>query len=157
MPSGAPGAPGTPGTPGDLTWLLNRAAQRMRAELDAVARAHDLVGLRDWIVLTALATGGERTQLQLGRELGVDKTTLTLLLDRLEHDGLIERRSSPGDRRARVPHITDDGRVLQARITRSRDDAETRLLASFTDEEQRLLRALLNRLAHSGPSDLPCT
>ncbi len=140
----------------DLTWLLNRAAARMRGELDTVARGHGLAGVRDWIVLTALGVEGGRTQLQLGRELGVDKTTLTSLLDRLEGDELVVRRLDPRDRRARIPEVTAAGRRLQARIAAARDEAEARLLAAFSPDEQRLLRALLTRLADSTAASGPC-
>ncbi|MFJ8019358.1 MarR family winged helix-turn-helix transcriptional regulator [Streptomyces sp. NPDC096311] len=133
--------------PFDLTWLLSRASQRMRGELDAVAREHGLAGLRDWVVLTALTAVEGRTQLQLGKELGVDKTTLTSLLDRLESEGLVVRRFSPSDRRARIPEVTDAGRGIQAKVVQSRDEAEARLLAGFSERERELLRALLSRLA----------
>ncbi len=140
----------------DLTWLLNRAAARMRGELDAVARGHGLAGVRDWIVLTALGVEGGRTQLQLGRELGVDKTTLTSLLDRLEGDELVVRRLDLRDRRARIPEVTEAGRRLQTRIAVARDEAEARLLAAFSPDERRLLRVLLTRLADSTAASGPC-
>ncbi|MFJ6217092.1 MarR family winged helix-turn-helix transcriptional regulator [Streptomyces sp. NPDC092296] len=140
----------SPARPTDLTWLLIRAAQHLRAELDSVARAHGLAGLRDWVVLAALDAHRGRTQLQLGGELGVDKTTLTLVLDRLERDGLAVRRNDPADRRARIPEITDDGRALQGRIALARDRAEAALLSCCTDQEQQQLRSLLTRLA--GPT-----
>src|SRR3984885_6464355 len=80
-------ATGTTTQPTDLTWLLHRAAQRMRAALDQVASAQGLAGVRDWIVLSALIAQPGRTQLALGHALGLDKTTLTSLLDRLETGG----------------------------------------------------------------------
>src|ERR1700727_890162 len=99
--------------PADLTWLLHLAAQRMRAALDEVARAHGLAGVRDWVVLTALDIGPRQTQQALGRSLGVDKTTLTLLLDRLEAAGLVTRSLDGHDRRARIPLLTEAGRDVQ--------------------------------------------
>jgi DNA-binding MarR family transcriptional regulator len=143
-----PPAPvGTTIQPADLTWLLHRAAQRMRAALDQVARAQGLTGVRDWIVLMALSTQPGRTQLALGHALGLDKTTLTSQLDRLETDGLIIRRLHPHDRRARIPEITPAGRRIQERVTQARDHAEAELLKTFSTQEQRLLRDLLTRLA----------
>jgi MarR family transcriptional regulator, organic hydroperoxide resistance regulator len=139
--------PGTDSAPADLTWLLHRAAQRMRAALDQVARTRGLAGVRDWIVLAALTAEPGRTQLALAHDLGLDKTTLTSLLDRLEADGLIIRSLDPHDRRARIPELTDAGRRTQAEVTRARDHAEAELLSAFTKDEQRLLRALLTRLA----------
>jgi MarR family transcriptional regulator, organic hydroperoxide resistance regulator len=138
-------------SPTDLTWLLHRAAQRMRGALDEVARAHGLAGVRDWIVLSALIADPRRTQLALAQALGLDKTTLTSLLDRLEADGLVIRSLDPRDRRARIPELTDAGRLVQAQVTGARDRAEAELLATFTAEEQRLLRSLLTRLASGQP------
>lgn len=134
--------------PTDLTWLLHRAAQRLRATLDHVARSHGLTGgVRDWIVLTALRGGPRRTQLALARALGLDKTTLTSLLDRLEAAGLVVRTLDPDDRRARIPEITAAGRRLQGAVAAARDAAEADLLTAFTQREQGLLRSLLTRLA----------
>ena len=59
------------------------------------------------IAATLIAEPG-RTQLALGHALGLDKTTVTSLLDRLEADGLIVRSLDPHDRRARIPEITAD-------------------------------------------------
>jgi DNA-binding MarR family transcriptional regulator len=137
--------------PTDLTWLLHRAAQRMRAALDEVAKAQGLGGVRDWIVVSALIAEPGRTQLALGHALGLDKTTLTSLLDRLEADGLVVRSLDPRDRRARIPQATATGRRIQQAVTRARDRAEAELLKSFTEQEDRLLRGLLTRLATSQP------
>jgi DNA-binding MarR family transcriptional regulator len=139
----------------DLTWLLHKAAQRMRAVLDDVARAHGLVGARDWLVLSALAAGPRQTQLALAHALGLDKTTLTSLLDRLESRGLVTRCLDSHDRRARIPELTAAGERVQRAMARARDRAETAELSSFTPEEQSLLRNLLARLASGQPNDGP--
>ena len=135
----------------DLTWLLHRAAQRMRIAFDEAARAHGLAGARDWMVLSALSTGPRQTQLALAHSLGVDKTTMTSLLDRLEGRGLITRCTDSHDRRARIPELSEDGRRVQADVTRARDHVESGLLASFTPQEQHLLRTLLTRLTAAQP------
>ena len=109
--------------------------------------------MRDWIVLSALIAEPGRTQLALGHALGLDKTTLTSLLDRLETNGLIVRSLDPEDRRARIPETTTAGRRIQARVTRARDDAEAELLKAFSAPEQRLLRDLLTRLAAGQSGD----
>jgi DNA-binding MarR family transcriptional regulator len=130
----------------DLTWLLHRAAQHMRVGLDEAAREHGLTGARDWIVLSALAAGPQQTQLSLAQSLGVDKTTMTSLLDRMEARGLITRSVDRHDRRARIPELTGAGRQVQAEVTSARDRVEAGLLGEFTADEQRQLRDLLTRL-----------
>ena len=130
----------------DLTWLLHRAAQHMRVGLDEAAREHGLAGARDWIVLSALAAGPRQTQLSLAQSLGLDKTTMTSLLDRMEARGLITRSVDRHDRRARIPELTGRGRQIQAEVTSARDRVEAGLLGGFTADEQRQLRDLLTRL-----------
>jgi DNA-binding MarR family transcriptional regulator len=134
-----------PGRP-DLTWLLHRAAQHMRTALDEAAQGHGLTGARDWIVLSALASGPRQTQLSLAQSLGLDKTTMTSLLDRMESRGLITRCTDSHDRRARIPELTEQGKRVQAAVTSARDRVEAGLLSGFTVDEQAQLRALLTRL-----------
>ncbi|HEV3382727.1 MAG TPA: MarR family transcriptional regulator [Trebonia sp.] len=125
----------------------------MRTTLDDVARRHGLVGARDWLVLCALATGPRQTQLSLAHALGLDKTTLTSLLDRLENRGLITRCLDTHDRRARIPVLTDAGRSVQSEVAAARDQAEVHVLCGFTAAERELLRSLLTRLATEQPGN----
>jgi MarR family transcriptional regulator, organic hydroperoxide resistance regulator len=131
----------------DLTWLLHRAAQRMRGALDDVARTHGLAGARDWLVLSAIAAGPPQTQLALAHALGLDKTTLTSLLDRLEARGFVTRSLDSHDRRARIPSLTSPGLEVQRQVARARDETEAAVLGEFTDSERQLLRDLLIRLS----------
>lgn len=142
------------GANSDLTWLLHRCAQRMRGALDETAREHGLSGARDWIVLSAIAAGPRQTQLALAQSLGLDKTTMTSLLDRLETAGLVTREHDSRDRRARIPGLTEAGTRVQRQLVAARDQAEAGVLAQLSGDEQRVLRAMLNRLAE-GPADDP--
>lgn len=137
----------------DLTWLLHRAAQHMRTAFDEAARAHGLAAARDWIVLSALSSGPRQTQLALANSLGLDKTTMTSLLDRLEARGLITRSLDHHDRRARIPELTEAGRQVQAAVTGARDRIEVDLLRVFSEAEQQQLRELLTRLTVAAPAD----
>ena len=56
------------------------------------------------------AMQGEYTQSALAEALGIDKTTMVVTVDALERAGLVERRTSSADRRARVIAVTDGGR-----------------------------------------------
>ena len=142
----------TAGARGDLTWLLHRCAQRMRGALDESAREHGLSGARDWIVLSAIAVGPRQTQLALAHSLGLDKTTMTSLLDRLEAAGLVTREQDSRDRRARIPGLTEAGARVQRELIAARDRAEAVVLSQLSADEQRVLRAMLSRLAE-GPAD----
>lgn len=148
------GSAGPLGPRGDseITWLLHRAAQRMRAVTGEHAERYG-VQLRDHIVLSALHKSPSLTQGQLGKALGLDKTTLMSQLDRLEQAGLIERRSVPGDRRARIPVITKQGEAVRTRVARAADRAERAALSQFSAQQVASLRQML--LALIGDSEDP--
>lgn len=131
-----------PGADSEITWLLHRAAQRMRAVIGEHAERNG-IQLRDHIILSALHKSAPLTQGQLGKALGLDKSTLMGQLDRLEQVGLIERHSVPGDRRARIPVITKQGERVRARVARAADRAERAALSQFSAEQVAGLRQIL--------------
>lgn len=134
-----------PGPDSEVTWLLHRAAQRLRAETGGAARAHGRT-LRDHIVLSALHKSPGLTQVELGRALGMDKTTLTAELDRLEQAGLVERSVDPRDRRARVLGLTAAGEEVREAVAADAEQAEAAALGAFSGEEVATLRRILVEL-----------
>ena len=69
--------------------------------------------------LTLLADGGLRIG-ELADGAGVDDTTATRLVDRLEAMGVVERRSEAADRRATIVALTPAGEELVALIGKQR-------------------------------------
>lgn len=126
----------------DAGKLLHRAAQRLHAATEEQAQKHG-IGMRDYIVLSALHLTPSLTQVELTKTLGLDKTTLMTLLDRLEGAGLVMRRTDPNDRRARIPQITKTGNALRIRVSRSFERVEGAVLDGVSPEQVALLRQLL--------------
>lgn len=145
--------PNTPSLRKDIAWLLHRAAHRMRTEWDAMARENGLRDLRDWIVLTAICEGAKRTQLAIGLELGLDKTTLTSLLDRLERDGFVVRTLDPNDRRARIPELTPTGAAVQAKMVLAREKLDGAALKDFSPQQQEAFFTILVDMAGLGDNN----
>jgi MarR family transcriptional regulator, organic hydroperoxide resistance regulator len=131
-----------PAVDSEITWLLHRAAQRMRG---ATGEQADQLGiqLRDYIVLTALDRAPNLTQVELARALGLDKTTLMSQLDRLERMGLVVRGSDPRDRRARIPESTEAGKALRARVASACMSVETAVLSDFSQDQVQIFRRML--------------
>ncbi|WP_309114968.1 MarR family winged helix-turn-helix transcriptional regulator [Saccharothrix sp.] len=130
----------------DLNFLLHRAAQQLGTAAQEASARHGIT-TRGQLVLTALTTEAlPRTQLALGAALGVDKTTLTAELDRLERAGLIIRNPDPTDRRVRFPAITDAGREVQAEVRKLHAAVETEFTATLDPSDRETLRTLLERL-----------
>ncbi len=141
-----------PSADSGITWLLHRAAQRMRNATSEQADKHG-IQLRDYIILSALALNPGLTQIELGRSLGLDKTTLMSGLDRLERQGLIIRRGDPGDRRARIPEITEAGSDLRKKVATACARAEAAALTGFSRENTQTLRRMLFEIIGDGGQD----
>lgn len=129
----------------DLCWLLARASHALTTEMTA---ALEDVGIspRDHAVLTT-AMGGEHTQSEIAREVGLDKTTMVITVDELEAAGLAERRASSTDRRARVIAVTEAGKRKLKKadkvLHRVRDD----VLGDLPPDERGIFLDALSRLA----------
>jgi DNA-binding MarR family transcriptional regulator len=67
------------------------------------------------------------------------------LVDRLEADGLVERRDDPEDRRSILATITDEGRRRYEIGVQALTAAAKELLKSFKQEEIELLDQLLRK------------
>jgi DNA-binding MarR family transcriptional regulator len=132
-----------PSADSEITWLLHRAAQRMRGVTGEQAKEHG-IQLRDYIVLSALDKTQNLTQVELGKALGLDRTTLMSELDRLERMGFVVRRADPRDRRARIPEITEAGNALRAKVASACDGVEAAAFISFSHDEVQTFRQMLS-------------
>jgi len=91
-------------------------------------------------------------QRQLATLLGVEPATLTRQLDRLERDKLVARQPVPGDQRAALVRLTQEGHALLERLDDAMTQADAQLCASLTTGQADQLRALLDLLIRASPS-----
>jgi DNA-binding MarR family transcriptional regulator len=90
-------------------------------------------------VLAALRDRGALRVTELAAEEGVSQPTMTMLLKRLERDGLVERHSDPRDGRASRFTVTEPGLQLLASRARSRAEALGRRLARISESDRAIL------------------
>ncbi len=132
----------------DLGWAI-RLVSTAFAGVAADSVADLPGGARGYLVLVALATGEPPSQLALARQVSLDRTVMTYLLDDLEAHELIARRPDPRDRRARQVLLTESGRERLAQVRESLAAAENRLLVDLSAGEADQLRTLLSRVAQT--------
>lgn len=118
-------------------------------ELDAeLTHAHGLP-LSSYEVLLKLvnAEQGRLRMSDLAEAVWLSRSGVTRLVDRLERDGLVERRACPSDARGAFAVITDGGRERfhEAQQTHLAG-VRARFLAHFDDDEQRALGEFWSRL-----------
>lgn len=141
-----PAAPLTPesrfSSPGFLLHKVGRVAGRWIT--DALAPI-DLTP-RQAQALLVLRTRGPISQQVLGEEMEMDPSTLVLLLNALEQDGLVVRQRDPTDRRRHIVAITDDGLERRATADAAVTAIEDRLLQDLEPADREQLRSLLLRV-----------
>ena len=88
-------------------------------------------------------------QLGLGQAIGLDRTTIAGVVERLESRRLITRREGIADRRTKQLQITPAGQILLARMFPHTERAQARMLAGLSRRERNLFMSLLARLVNA--------
>jgi MarR family transcriptional repressor of emrRAB len=104
--------------------------------------------------LTALlgwADGRHVDALALGLRLSQSRTVR--VVDTLERDGLVRRRSDPADRRRTLVDLTPAGRRLATQAVARRTGALEQVLASLTAEETAVLARVAEAVVLAGATD----
>jgi MarR family transcriptional regulator, 2-MHQ and catechol-resistance regulon repressor len=101
----------------------------------------------DFAVLEALLHKGPLPVNEIGRKVLLTSGSITVAVDRLETKGLVERCASSSDRRARIVHLTKEGRSLIMRAyAEHAADMERLASASLTAAERATLIHLLKKI-----------
>lgn len=128
----------------ELTDALARVTFETMALLTKVAAEHDL-SLTQLRVLAILRDRRVRMT-ELAAYLGLDKSTMTGLVDRAQKRGLIERAPSEQDRRAVDVYLGPAGIALKVELEQASDEALRTLTGRLAPPDQRRLQNLLERM-----------
>ena len=103
----------------------------------------------DFGVLEALLHKGPLPVNEIGKKILLTSGSITVAVDRLEKRGLVERRAHGTDRRARIVHLTREGRNLITRAyAQHAADLEQLASASLTTTERATLISLLKKIGY---------
>lgn len=109
----------------------------------------------DFAVLEALLHKGPLPINEIGKKVLLTSGSITVAVDRLESKGLVERRASGTDRRARIVHLTKNGRELIARVYADHaSDMERLTSASLSRGERETLIRLLKKIGYEAAARL---
>lgn len=128
---------------------------RLAADLDPLlAPVFTSRGLGDgeFDVLATLRRSGEPFELSpgdLGASMMVTSGAVTKRVDRLERSGLVTRRVSEVDARARLIRLTAEGRRIVDEAVVDHVANEERLLSGLSASERKALAGLLRKLGES--------
>ena len=124
--------------------LISDAAKLLDDRVARLTDAHKLQsGARR--VLACLAVRDGVSQLDLIRATHLKAPTISLIVQKMEHDGLILRRSDDLDMRLTRVFLTELGKTVNRNIRESIEHVENTAMQDFTDAEKEQLHTLLVR------------
>lgn len=130
-----------------LSFVIQEILERLAAEHDiSIIQARLLGVLRD----------REPTMNELARLLGLEKSSVTGLVDRAERRGLVARVPSSTDGRAVLVTLTAEGRSLVSSVSGDFEDEVSTMLRRLPARDREALSRLVSRLlvAHAADHDV---
>ena len=143
----------------EFAFAIMDVARMLRTYADQRARQFGMTRAQ-WAVLVRLDRSEGLKQSELAEILDLQPITLTRLLDRLNANGLIERRPDPNDRRANRLYLTPAARPLLDRLDALGAEmmdtvlegltpqSVERMLTEFATVRENLRRAIAGNSAH---------
>lgn len=128
-----------------LAYLLARASVIVSGEFHARLGTWNL-SVPEWRVLACLSDADGLSVGELAAMALMKQPRITKVLDRMEAEGLVERRGTAADRRRTPIHLTAKGRKLVKPVVRAAKAHEADVLKRFSDEERATIKYALDLL-----------
>ncbi|MFZ2950476.1 MAG: MarR family transcriptional regulator [Desulfuromonadaceae bacterium] len=128
-----------------IGFLLSKAYQHAWAILREEIEAYDLTPPQ-FALLCFLWQQDGLTQVELSEKGQIDRSTLGGLIDRLERNGLLERRKHPQDRRAYRIYLTEQGKNMESTLSACAKRSVKKFTSGLDEDEVAELRRMLKIL-----------
>jgi len=127
-------------------WLVIAKSYRVLSLLAERSIANTGLCLTDFVALEALLHKGPLTISEIQDKVRLASGSMTAAVDRLEKLGLVVRKTSARDRRARVVELTEEGgRLAASSFEQHAKDLEA-LMSSLSEKEMKQLYGSLKKL-----------
>lgn len=136
------------GFPEYFFYLMLHASRRRDAGLAHEMEALGLT-LPKWRALAVIRRLGTCTMTELAQLSPVDRTTLTRTVDLLVEDGMVERSTSPTDRRRVLLTLHQRGCDIIEKARASNRDFSERALAGIPDDQRETAMAVIQRVVEN--------
>ncbi len=126
------------------TFICYRLKSTMKRVEKHIGQGLDRFGvtMAQSFILFALLEKDGCTLTEIGNRAQIDNSSLTTMVDKLEKEGLVERRLYAQDRRVVTLYLTEKGRKLATTIFNFGLSLNEELKNSFADEPNKLYNAL---------------
>jgi len=126
-------------------FLMFRTARGMKKMLDSNLSEFNVTSSQATILNTLASNDGQSLS-DIGKSVHLDKPAITGLADRMEHDGLVERRRTSSDRRIIQLFLTEKGGKLYKKIEKIIVKVDEELVKTLTDQKINTLHKMLQNI-----------
>ncbi|WP_371674979.1 MarR family winged helix-turn-helix transcriptional regulator [Streptomyces sp. NBC_01276] len=146
-PRTAPGCVAVPSAvlDGPVSHAISRVSRLHRIAAGRVLRELGLHPGQEFLMMHLWDSGAVR-QSELIKAVGLDPSTVTKMLQRLEHAGHVRRRPDPSDRRASLVEATEASCGLLVEVRRAWGELEGQTLEGLDATERAELTRLLGKV-----------
>lgn len=128
--------------PESLTHMMSHLLKMHRRTIDQIIHPYDVYPGQPPLLLALSAEDG-LSQRELAARIHNKPATLTVMVDRMEKTGLVERRPDPDDQRVTRVYLTDKGRDVTVHVKEAIKATDEQTFSHFLPEEILLFRRLL--------------
>ena len=129
-----------------LPYLVNRVRTIIAEQFGAEALAKHGLSIAMWRVMAALAANGSQRQIDLSDLTSIDASTLSRLVSRLVHIGVVTRARSASSNREVAVTLSAKGAALVARLIPIAREFERSAIAGLPEQELAVLKQCLRRM-----------
>ena len=129
-----------------LPYQLTHLATLVSNDFSSIYKKEFDLTIPQWRIMANLAQSGQSTAKQLCTQADMDKSTVSRAVKALIDEGLIYSELNKHDKRAAFLMLSDKGMALYEKITPQALQWEQALLSCLSDDEQRQLIAIFDKL-----------
>lgn len=132
-----------------IGFLIKQVYFMNQAQLNTMFAQFDLTASQTFTLIylfRAHEQGRVINQREIERDMDISNPTVTGILNRLEHKGLIERKTSTKDARIKYIEVTDKALELDKVLKRKFSENEKQLVSNLTKEDVQQLARILEKI-----------
>lgn len=124
-----------------VCYRLKATMKKLEKYIGQIMEEYGLTLAQSFILFSLLEKDG-CTLTEIGNRAQIDNSSLTTMVDKLEKEGLVERRLFAQDRRVVTLFLTDAGRELACKVFNTGSDFNNVLTGKLTGIQDEFLKGL---------------
>ena len=122
-----------------MNYWLNRLVELARDDLARQLEPFEMTPPQ-WTVLNTIFYGKGDTPAEIADYIGVDRSAVTRLVDRLENKGLVARTQNTSDHRSVNVELTDEGVKIMPELIKISRSCDKRLQSILSSQDSKQFR-----------------